>query len=486
MTNDRSRWLALYVLCTSMLMIVLDVTVVNVALPSIQDDLTFSNAGLAWVVNAYLIAFAGLLLLSGRLGDLLGRRRVLLGGLGLFTAASLACGASQTQAQLVSARFLQGIGGALASAVILGMIVTLFPDPAEQAKALGVYGFVASAGGAVGLLAGGILTQTISWHWIFFVNVPIGLVTVWFVRRLVPDDEGIGLRDGADVPGAVLITAALMTAVYTTVSPVAERGFGSGAAQVGTALSVVLLLGFVWRQATAARPLIPLGLFRSRVTVGANVVQVLTVAGMFGMFFLCTLYAQRVLGWDALQIGLAFLPTTLLMGFMSLRVSDRAVSRFGAQRTLVVGTLLAAVGMALFVFAPVHGVYAEHLLPGLLLLGGGMGVAFPALMALAMSDVAPQDAGIASGLVGTTAEAGGALGLAILATLANARTEKLADRGVDRLSALTSGYHAAFLVATALLLIAVVAAALLEPSAVPVADEVVRDDGDDLLEEALA
>jgi EmrB/QacA subfamily drug resistance transporter len=463
MTTDRARWLALYVLCTGMLMIVLDVTVVNVALPSIQDDLGFSNAGLAWVVNAYLIAFAGLLLLSGRLGDLLGRRRVLVGGLGLFTVASLACGASQTQGQLVAARFLQGIGGALASAVILGMIITLFPEPGDQAKALGVYGFVASAGGAVGLLAGGLLTQAISWHWIFLVNVPIGVATVWLVQRLVPDDEGIGLREGADVPGAVLITGALMTAVYTTVSPVAENGFGSTGAQVGTAVSVALLVGFVWRQATAARPLVPLGLFRSRVTVGANVVQVLTVAGMFGMFFLCTLYAQRVLGWDALQIGFAFLPTTLLMGVMSLRVSDRLVVRFGAQQTLVGGTLLATVGMALFAFLPVHGVYVEHLLPGLLLLGAGAGVAFPALMALAMSDVGPQDAGIASGLVGTTAEAGGALGLAVLATLANGRTESLMRAGADPLSALTRGYHLAFVVATALMLLAVAAGSALRP-----------------------
>ena len=484
MTTDRERWLALYVLCTGMLMIVLDVTVVNVALPSIQDDLGFTNSGLAWVVNAYLIAFAGLLLLSGRLGDLLGRRHVLLAGLGVFTIASLACGAAQSQSVLVAARFLQGIGGALASAVILGMIITLFPKPAEQAKALGVYGFVASAGGAVGLLAGGILTRAISWHWIFLVNVPIGVVTAWLVVRLVPRDQGIGVRQGADVPGAVLITAALMSAVYTTVSPVAEKGFGSSSAQVGMVVSVALLLGFVWRQATAARPLIPLGLFRSRITVGANVVQVLTVAGMFGMFFLCTLYCQRVLGWDALQIGLAFLPVTLLMGFISLRVSDRAVARYGAQQTLVVGTLLAAVGMALFVLAPVHGVYAVHLLPGLLLLGAGMGVAFPALMAIAMSDVSPEDAGIASGLVGTTAEAGGALGLAVLATLANGRTERLASSGQDQLSALTGGYHLAFLVATVLLLVAVAAAALLRLAPGEGVEEWTSDD--DELEAACA
>ena len=451
MDDDKTRWVALYVLCTGMLMIVLDVTVVNVALPSIQDDLHFTSAGLAWVVNAYLIAFAGLLLLSGRLGDLLGRRRVLLIGLAVFTIASLLCGASQTQAELVASRFLQGVGGALASAVILGMIVTLFPEPKAQAKALGVYGFVASAGGAVGLLAGGVLTQAISWHWIFLVNVPIGIATAGFVQRLVPADKGIGLRNGADLPGAVLITAALMSAVYALVAP----------ARVIGVVAVALLAGFLWRQATAANPLIPLALFRSRITVGANLVQLLTVAGMFGMFFLCTLYVQRVLGWDALEIGVGFLPVTLVMGVMSLRFSDRAVARYGAQPALLGGTVLAAVGLLLFVFSPVDGVYLLHILPGMLLLGLGMGVAFPALMAIAMSEVAPEDAGIASGLVGTTAEAGGALGLAVLATLADHRTTTLTGRGIDEPHALTSGYHLAFAVGTALLVLAAAVCATL-------------------------
>jgi MFS family permease len=382
---------------------------------------------------------------------------VLLFGLGVFTLASLLCGASQTQTELVLSRFLQGVGGALASAVILGMIVTLFPEPAEQAKALGVYGFVASAGGAVGLLAGGVLTQAINWHWIFLVNVPIGIATAVLVTRLVPDDEGIGVRDGADVPGAVLITTALMSAVYAPVA--AQPGLG--------VVAVLLLAGFVWRQATAAKPLIPLALFRSRVTIGANLVQLLTVAGMFGMFFLCTLYVQRVLGWDALQIGLGFLPVTLLMGIMSLRFSDRAVARFGAQPTLLGGTLLAAVGLLLFVFAPVDGVYLLHIFPGMALLGLGMGVAFPALMAIAMSDVAPEDAGIASGLVGTTAEAGGALGLAVLATLANDRTKALTGRGVDEAHALTSGYHLAFVIGTALLIAAAVVSATMLRSTAP-------------------
>jgi EmrB/QacA subfamily drug resistance transporter len=462
MNADRSRWLALYVLCAGMLMIVLDVTIVNVALPSIQEDLGFTSSGLAWVVNAYLIAFAGLLLLSGRLGDLLGRRNVLLGGLGVFTVASLLCGAAQNDWQLVAARFLQGIGGALASAVILGMIVTLFPEPAEQAKALGVYGFVASAGGAVGLLAGGVLTQLLSWHWIFLVNVPIGVATAWLVVRLVPDDEGIGLRDGADALGAVLITGSLMLGVYALVARAPWFGV----------VSVALLAAFVWRQATAANPLMPLSLLKSRVTVGANLVQVLTVAGMFGMFFLCALYVQRVLGWDALEIGIGFLPTSIVMGIMSLRVSDRVVARYGAQPTLLIGTALAAVGLGLFVLAPVDGTYWVHVFPGMTLLGLGMGVAFPALMAITMSDVAPEDAGIASGLVGTSAEAGGALGLAVLATLADSRTRTLASRGVDQAHALTSGYHLAFLVATGLLAVALaVCAALLRPVDAPGSEE---------------
>jgi EmrB/QacA subfamily drug resistance transporter len=451
MLTERTRWLALYVLCTGMLMIVLDVSIVNVALPYMQEDLGFSSSGLAWVVNSYLIAFGGLLLLSGRLGDLLGRRNVLLVGLGVFTVASLLCGASQTGGQLVASRFLQGVGGALASAVILGMIVTLFPEPGDQAKALGVYGFVASAGGAIGGLAGGVVTQLLSWHWIFLVNVPIGILAAWLVRRLVPQDEGIGLNQGADAAGALLITASLMLGVYALVSRTPWAGV----------VSVVLLGAFVWRQATADKPLMPLALFRSRVTVGANLVQLLTVAGMFGMFFLVTLYVQRVLGWDALEIGLGFLPTSLVMCVMSLRVSDRAVARFGAQPALLAGTLVSALGLALLVVAPVDGVYWRDVLPGMTLLGLGMGVAFPALMAVAMSEVSPEDAGIASGLVGTTAEAGGALGLAVLATLADDRTRRLTGQGVARAEALTSGYHLAFAVAAALLVVAAIICATL-------------------------
>ncbi len=320
-----------------MLMIVLDVTIVNVALPSIQEDLHFTSTSLAWVVNAYLIAFGGLLLLAGRFGDLIGRRRVFLAGVCVFTAASLVCGLAQSQSLLVGARFVQGVGGAMTSAVILGMIVTMFPEPREQAKAIGVYAFVASAGGAVGLVAGGVITQSISWHWIFFVNIPIGLVTVLLAARLLERDRGIGLGDGADVPGAILITSALMLGVYTIVKPAAEHGWGATGTLELAGLCAVLLAGFVVREASARSPLVPLRIMRSRSLVSANVIQVLSVAGMFGMFFLGALYLRRVLGYDALQIGLAFLPVTIAMGTLSIRYSERLVTRYGARALLVPG-----------------------------------------------------------------------------------------------------------------------------------------------------
>jgi EmrB/QacA subfamily drug resistance transporter len=455
MTNDtdRSRWIALYVLCAGMLMIVLDVTVVNVALPSIQADLRFSSSSLAWVVNAYLIAFGGLLLLAGRLGDLVGRRRVFLSGLAVFTSASLGCGLAGSQATLVAARFLQGIGGAMTSAVILGMIVTMFPEPREQAKAIGVYGFVASAGGSIGLLAGGVITQSINWHWIFFVNVPIGLVTAGLALRYITKDEGIGLHAGADVPGAFLITSSLMVGVFTIVEPSMPRLLGGLAA-------VALLAGFVVREATAATPLMPLRIFRLRNVTGANIVQTLGTAGMFGMFFLGSLYLQGVLGYGALEIGLAFLPTCVVMGVLSLRYSEALITRFGAAACVLTGLGIIAVAMVLFARAPVHGDYLRDVFPAAALMGLGAGAAFPALMGLAMQGVEPAEAGLASGLVNTTAEAGGALGLAVLATLSTARAGHLMAAGKPAAVAMTSGYHLAFLVGAGLVVAAVVVGAL--------------------------
>jgi len=453
--NDRSRWISLYVLCAGMLMIVLDVTVVNVALPSIQDDLGFSQSSLAWVVNAYLIAFGGLLLLAGRFGDLLGRRRVFLIGLAVFTAASLLCGLADSQGLLVAARFIQGVGGAMTSAVILGMIVTMFPEPREQAKAIGVYAFVASAGGSVGLVAGGVLTQSINWHWIFFVNIPIGIATAIVARRLLDRDEGIGFAEGADVPGAVLITSSLMLGVYTIVKPAAEHGWGSAGALGLGAVSLALLAGFVVRESRAATPLIPLRIFRSRNVSGANVVQALAVVGMFGMFFLGALYLQRVRGYDALQIGLAFLPATLIMGTLSIRYSERLIMRFGAKTMVAPGLALIVVGLLWFTQAPVDGGYTLHVLPVMVLLGFGAGSTFPALVTVAMSGATREDAGLASGLVNTSAQVGGALGLAVLATLSATRTHALTRGGSNTALALTGGYHLAFLVGALVMLVAI-------------------------------
>ena len=442
--NADNRWLALLVLCAGVLMIVLDATVVNVALPSIQEDLGFSQSGLAWVVNAYLIAFGGLLLLAGRLGDLVSRRGVFLAGLGVFTVASLLCGVASSAEMLVAARFVQGVGGAMASAVVLGMIVTMFPEPREQAKAIGVYSFVASAGGSIGLLAGGVLTQSLDWHWIFFVNLPIGVATAVLATRLLERDRGVGFGRGADVLGALLSTAALMVLVYAIVARSVELG----------AVAAVLAVGFLAREATAANPLIPLRIFRSRNVSGANAIQALVVAGMFGMFFLGALYLQRVLGYGPLEIGLAFLPSTLVMGTLSLRYSERLIMRFGALATLVPGLALVGAGLVLFTRAPVGGSYLVDVLPVMLLIGSGIAVCFPSLMTLAMSGVAPSEAGLASGLVNTTVQVGGALGLAVLATVAASETDGAG------LAALNHGFHVAYVIAAVLVGAAIVVAAL--------------------------
>jgi EmrB/QacA subfamily drug resistance transporter len=461
---DRSRRVALVVLCAGMLMIVLDMTVVNVALPSIQRDLGFSQSSLAWVVNAYLIAFGGLLLLAGRLGDLAGRRRVFLSGLGVFTLASLLCGLATNQAMLVGARFLQGMGGALTSAVILGMIVTMFPEPRERAQAIGVYAFVASAGGAVGLLAGGVLTQVLNWHWIFFINLPIGAATMIAARRAIRPDRSAGIRAGADFPGAALITGAMMVGVFTIVGPAAQQGWLAGRTLAMAACSAGLLGAFVVRQLTARQPLMPLRILRSRTVAGANLIQVLGTAGMFGMFFLGSLYLRQILGYDPLQIGLAFLPVTVVMGALSVRYTDRLVMRFGARRLLFPGLGLIAAGLALFAAVPAGGGYATRVLPVMLLFGTGAGVCFPALMTLAMSGASPQDAGLASGLVNTTAQVGGALGLAVLATVSASRTSALVAAGRPLAAALTGGYHLAFWIAFGLVAAAIaIAATVLRP-----------------------
>jgi EmrB/QacA subfamily drug resistance transporter len=463
---DRKRWLALYVLCAGMLMIVLDGTIVNVALPSIQEDLGFSQSNLAWVVNAYLIPFGGLLLLAGRLGDLLGQRRVFLAGLTVFTIASLLCAASPTQGVLVGARFVQGIGGALSSAVILGMIVTMFPKPAEQAKAIGVYGFVASAGGSIGLLLGGVLTQAISWHFIFVINLPIGIFVGYMATQLVEDRRGLGMSEGADFPGAALITVALMLGVFTILQ-ITEWGWVDPRTLAGLAISAALIVAFVRRQGRIANPLMPLRLFASRNVVGANTVQALLVAGMFGMFFLGALYLQKVLGYSALEVGLAFLPTTIVMGGLSLGLSEKLLMRFGPRNILIPGFTMVTIALLLFARTPVDGNYVTDLLPPFLLIGVGIGTSFPGIMTLAMSGATPEDAGLASGLVNTSMQVGGAVGLAVLATLSTERSESLLGSGHSQAEALTSGYHVAYLVGAGLAAISVLIAVFVLRSPAP-------------------
>jgi EmrB/QacA subfamily drug resistance transporter len=450
-----------------MLMIILDGSIVTVALPAIQRDLRFSPSGLTWTVNAYLIAFGGLLLLAGRLGDLLGRRRMFVAGLIVFTAASLLCGVSTGQEMLIAARFAQGAGGAMTSAVSLGMIVTHFPEPRERATAIGAFGFVGAAGASIGQVLGGVLTQAVSWHWIFFINLPIGLASALLAVRVLEPDTGLGLRAGADAFGAALVTAGLMLGVYTIVET--DRfGWTSARTLACAALAVILLAGFVARQAGAASPLLPLRMFRSRNVSGANLVQVLMVSALFGFQILMALYLQNVLGYGAAETGLAMLPAAVMIAVVSLGLSARLNGRFGERNVLLAGIALLVVAIGLLTRLPADASYAVDLLPTMLL-AGGFGLAISALTALGMSGAGPDDAGVASGLFNTGQQVGGALGVAVLSTFAAAHTRSLLAAGHARPSALTGGFHMAFGIGTGLLIVALALAAtvLRQPTAVP-------------------
>ena len=446
MTMDiRARWLALLVVCLGDLMIVLDVTIVGVALPSIREDLGFSESSLAWVANAYLLTFGGFLLLAGRLGDIFGQRRLFLVGLVLFTAASLACGLSSTQWMLVGARAVQGLGGAIVSAVALSLIVTLFTEPAERAKAMGVFGFVAAGGGTIGVLLGGVLTDTLSWHWIFLVNVPIGVAVFALSLLLLSAGRGQPQTGRLDIAGAVTITASLTLAVYAIVNGNAV-GWTS-ARTLGLLVAAAVLLGaFVLVESRVAAPLVPLWLFRLRNLATSNVVGVLWAAAMFAWFFLSALYLQLVLGYSPLQVGLAFLPANVIMAVFSIGLSAKLVMRFGIRTTLAAGLGLAAFGLLLFARAPVDGSFTIDVLPSMILLGFGAGMAFNPVLLAAMGDVGPREAGLASGVVNTSFMMGGALGLAVLASLAASRADSLLSGGEDQASALAGGYHVAFVV----------------------------------------
>ncbi len=442
--DGRKRWLCLYVLCAGVLMIVLDTTIVNVALPSIREDLHFGKS-LVWVVNAYLLTFGGFLLLGGRLGDLFGHRRLFLLGIALFTFASLGCGLANSQQLLIAARAVQGLGGAVVTAVALSLIMDLFSEAGDRAQAMGIYGFVCAGGGSIGVLLGGLLTSSLSWHWVFLVNLPIGAVVFALCRALLPAGAGRAGAGHLDIAGATSVTASLMLAVYAIVNG-NELGWTSAATTGLLGAAALLLALFLWIEARVRVPLMPLGLFKLRNVATANIVGVLWAAAMFAWFFISALYLQLVLGYGPLQVGLSYLPANLIMAAFSLGLSARLVMRFGLRPPAVAGLLLAALGLALFARAPVQGAFLFDVLPAMVLLGLGAGMAFNPVLLAAMSDVAPEDSGLASGVVNTSFLMGGALGLAVLASLAAARSADRLASGATQASALASGYHIAFLV----------------------------------------
>ena len=445
MLEGRKRWWALIVLCLGVLMIVLDTTIVNVALPSIRTDLGFTETSLVWVVNAYMLTFGGFLLLGGRLGDIHGHRKMFLLGITLFTIASLACGLSTTQTMLIAARAVQGMGGAVVSAVSLSLIMNMFTEPGERAKAMGVYGFVCAAGGSVGLLLGGVLTSALNWHWIFLVNLPIGAAVYAMCMALLPKSKVDGTHQKLDVAGAITVTASLMLAVYAVVNG-NEAGWGSVQTLGLLGGAVVLLIAFIVTELRVSTPLMPLGLFKLRNLTTANIIGVLWAAGMFAWFFISTLYLQAVLGFTPFQIGLVFLPANLIMAAFSLGLSAKIVMRFGIRRPLALGLFLGAAGLAAMARAPLDANVLVDVIPSMVLLGLAAGIAFNPLLLAAMNDVKPTDSGLASGVVNTAFMMGGSLGLAVLASIAAGRTQSLIASGTPNLEALNGGYHVAFIV----------------------------------------
>jgi EmrB/QacA subfamily drug resistance transporter len=470
--DKEKRWLALYLLCLGELMIVLDTTVVNVALPSIREDLRFTESSLVWVINAYMLTYGGFLLLGGRLGDLYGNRKLFLAGITLFTAASVVCGVAGSQTTLIAARAVQGLGGAVVSAVALSLIINLFTEPEERAKAMGFYGFVCASGGSIGVLLGGVLTDALSWHWVFLVNVPIGIAVYAYCLSVLPADRGGQGAARLDIGGALTVTLSLMLAVYAIVN-----GNGAGWGSVQTlgllAASVVLLAAFLAIEARVHSPLMPLRLFRVRSFSISSVVGALWAAAMFAWFFISALYMQLVLGYSPMQVGLAFLPSNLIMAAFSLGLSAKMVMRFGIRGPIATGLGLSAAGLGLFAVSPVDGSFAVHVLPGMLLLGLGCGMALNPVMLAAMGEVAPTESGLASGILNTAFMMGGALGLAVLAALSAAITDGLLAGGAASPAALTSGYQWAFAVGAAFAALAALLAWLLPAGSQPAAQEAV-------------
>jgi EmrB/QacA subfamily drug resistance transporter len=454
-TGDRRRWFALVVVCLAQLMIVLDSTIVNVALPSIQHDLHFTQGNLTWVVNAFLITFGSFLLLAGRLGDLIGRRRVFLAGVVVFTAASALCGFAPSQGFLIAARFIQGVGAALSASVILAIVVTEFPVAADRTKAMSAYVFVAVAGGSLGLLAGGALTQALNWHWIFFVNLPIGAATYALGRALIPRDSGSGLAGGVDWLGSALVTVSLMTAVYAIVQAT-SHGWGSIQVLGFGALAVVLMAAFLTLEARIANPIMPLRILRLRGLIGSSAVRGFLVTGMYSTFFLGTLYLEHVRHYSALQTGLSFLPWTVTVGVLSLGVTARLIARFGRMRVLLPGLAIVIVGLALLASAGTHTSFFPTIFLAYFAVGLGLGSSFAPLLTIAMADVPVADAGLGSGIINVSQQVAGALGLAVLGTIASNRSKTLEAHGHTLASSLVGGYHLAFAIGGAAIVVAIV------------------------------
>ncbi len=438
--GEHRRWVALAVVCMGQLMMVLDGTIVNVALPSMQRDLGFSQANLAWVLDGYMIAFGSFLLVAGRLGDLLGRKRMFLTGLVIFTLASVACGLAGNQVMLIAARFVQGLGGAVATAAVLALLVTEFPRPSERAIAMSVYTFILSSGGSIGLLAGGVLTQSVNWHWIFFINVPIGIVTFALGLVLINETERLGLGHGVDVVGAVLVTVALMLGVYAIVKAT-DYGWLSGHTLGFGAAAAALLAVFVAVESRLSDPMFPLRILRVPGLAASSVVRGFVVTGMYSTFLLGVLYLQHVLGYGALRTGLAFLPLTLIIGLLSLGVTARLMTRFGATRVVFAGLAAIAAALVLLSRLPTHTSYFPAIVLPFSLLGVGAGLSFLPLTTIAVADVPIADAGLASGILNASQQVSAAIGTAALATVAAERTKALAGLGHHHLQALTGGFH---------------------------------------------
>jgi EmrB/QacA subfamily drug resistance transporter len=444
--HDRRRWIALIVVCFAMLMNILDQTIVNVALPTIQRDLHFSQASLAWVIDAYLITFAGSLLLAGRLGDLVGRKKVFLFGVALFTLASAACGAADSQTLLIVARFVQGLGAALSSSVILAIIVADFPAPAERAKAMSSYIIVAVGGGSLGLLVGGYVTQALSWHWIFFINIPIGIATFLAGSALIEENVGIGIRAGLDIAGAVLSTAGMMLAVYAIVST-SQYGWNSAHTLGFGAAAVAVLGAFALLEKRLANPMMPIHVMRSPGLLTSSLVRGLMVVGMYSTFFIGVLYFQHVLGYDPIRTGLAFLPQTLTVALMSGGLTARIMSRLQPKYTALAGLTVLALGLALLISSGVGTAYFPLLFAGVLLIGLGAATAFTPLLTIALAEVPAKDAGIGSGIVNVSQQVAAALSVAVLGAVSSSRTAALLAHGNSVRNALDGGYRLAFSIA---------------------------------------